>query len=54
MSFANTQYECNCISTMIKYYKWLFQVDEEEEKKEEVCMLWDPIFEELFIFEHTV
>ena len=23
---------------MIKYYKWLFQVDEEEEKKEEVRM----------------
>lgn len=36
ISFANTQYECNCISMMIKYYKWLFQVDEEEEKKEEV------------------
>ena len=36
ITFANTQFECNCISTMIKYYKWLFQVDEEEEKKEEV------------------
>ena len=36
ITFANTKYECNCISTMIKYYKWLFQVDEEEEKKEEV------------------
>lgn len=23
---------------MIKYYKWLFQVDEEEEKKEEVSV----------------
>ena len=39
MSFSNTQFECNCVSTMIKYYKWLFQVDEEEEKKEEVSGL---------------
>lgn len=37
-SFANTQFECTCIHTMIKYYKWLFQVAEDENRKDEVRM----------------
>ncbi len=36
VSFANTQFEYTCIHTMIKFYKWLFQVAEEENKKDEV------------------
>ena len=26
VTFANTQYECACVHTMINHYKWLFQV----------------------------
>jgi hypothetical protein len=36
MSFANTQYEYSCIHAMIKFYKWLFQVAEDENRKDEV------------------
>ena len=36
MSFTNTQWEYSCIDTMIQYYKWLFGVDETEEKRDEV------------------
>ena len=37
MSFADAPGQYACISHMMTYYKWLFQVDEkEEEKREEV------------------
>ncbi len=36
VSFESTQYEYSCVHAMISHYKWLFQVDEEEAKKEEV------------------
>ena len=38
VSFDNTPYEYSCIHKMVECYKWLFQVDEAEEKKEEVCV----------------
>lgn len=36
VSYLNSQYEFTVITKMIKYYKWLFQVDENEEMKEVV------------------
>ncbi len=38
VSFESTQYEYSCVHSMINHYKWLFQVDEEETKKEEVSL----------------
>ncbi len=36
VSYLNTQYEFTVMNKMISYYKWLFQVDEDEEMKEVV------------------
>ena len=35
MSFADAPGQYACISHMMTYYKWLFQVDEEEEERRE-------------------
>ena len=35
-SFDNTPYQYMCIHRLITYYKWLFNVVEDESKKEEV------------------
>ncbi len=36
VSYLNAQYEFAVLSTMIENYKWLFQVDADEEMKEVV------------------
>lgn len=33
---VNAKYEFECMDKMIEYYKWLFNVNDEEEAKEKV------------------
>ena len=36
MSMENAKYEFMCMDKIIQYYKWLFEVKDEEEAKEKV------------------